>query len=260
MKKPTLKNIITFIIIIICSTSVNAQWAWWLDFEDLQLNSERVHIDTIGGNSWSIGAPNKAVFSSAYSSSNVIVTDTLNPYPINDTSSFIITHLASGGWDYGYPGITIEGWYNVDSDTLTDYGYLEFSHDLGLTWYSLDSVNNHGCCAGAGELIPTLTGRSDGWEKFRYCICQPDTVSYEDTIYYRFTFISDNIHTNKDGLMFDSFIFEDWVENIEENSKNSNPKLIRIVDITGRVTEEKPNTLLIYQYSNGTTRKVIKME
>jgi hypothetical protein len=256
-----LKNIIsTITIIIFCATNVNAQWTWWLNFEDPQINNERVFIDTAGGNSWTVGAPDKSVFTTAYSPSNVIVTDTLDSYPVNDTSSFIITHLASGGWDYGYPGIIIEGWYNVDSDTLTDYGYLEFSHDLGLTWYSLDSANNHGCCFSEPELIPTLTGRSDGWEMFRYCICQPDTVGYEDTIYYRFTFISDNVNTSKDGLMFDNFIFQDFIEGLEENSKNSNPELIRIVDVTGRETEEKPNTLLIYQYSDGSTRKVIKME
>src|SRR5680860_1850189 len=99
--KTALKNRITsFIIIIICSTNVNAQWTWWLNFEDPQMNNERVYIDTAGGNSWSIGAPDKTVFTSAYSPSNVIVTDTLDPYPMNDTSSFIIKHLASGGWDY----------------------------------------------------------------------------------------------------------------------------------------------------------------
>ena len=37
-------------------------------------------------------------------------------------------------------------------------------------------------------------------------------------------------------------------------------KLIRIVDLMGRETEDKPNTLLIYIYSDGTTEKVFRVE
>ncbi len=37
-------------------------------------------------------------------------------------------------------------------------------------------------------------------------------------------------------------------------------ELIRIVDTMGRETEDKPNTLLIYVYSDGTTEKVFRLE
>ncbi|HEY0030587.1 MAG TPA: hypothetical protein VGC65_07505, partial [Bacteroidia bacterium] len=48
-----------------------------------------LYIDTISnpGNVWQIGPPQKNTFTGAVSSPNVIVTDTLNYYPVNDTSS-----------------------------------------------------------------------------------------------------------------------------------------------------------------------------
>ena len=41
---------------------------------------------------------------------------------------------------------------------------------------------------------------------------------------------------------------------------NTPKQLIKIVDLMGRETEYKPNTVLIYVYSDGTTGKVFKME
>ena len=45
------------------------------------------------------------------------------------------------------------------------------------------------------------------------------------------------------------------------NELNPTPKqLIKIVDQMGREIEDKPNTLLIYQYSDGSTEKVYRLE
>lgn len=52
-------------------------------------------------NIWQIGSPHKQVFNLGYSSDNAIVTDTLNSYPMNDTSSFIRYHIADLG--YAWP-------------------------------------------------------------------------------------------------------------------------------------------------------------
>jgi hypothetical protein len=115
----------------------------------------------------------------------------------------------------GYPKVDIGGWYNVDSDTLTDFGYIDFSPDKGNTWYLAD--NHHGYCLwGPGEELPTFNGNSGGWKHFYYCLDLPVQVNLNDTILYRFTFISDANQTNKDGLMFDNLHFEDWSEGIEE--------------------------------------------
>jgi hypothetical protein len=45
-----------------------------------------------------------------------------------------------------------------------------------------------------------------------------------------------------------------------ELSLNEQKSIVRIVDLMGRETEDKPNTLLIYIYSDGTTEKVLRVE
>jgi hypothetical protein len=192
------------------------QMVWDISFDDTTF-LDRIVVDTNSNpnNIWKIGHPNKTVFTTANSSPNVIVTDTMNSYPPNDTSSFTVIHLAGQGWQFGYPKIDIGGWYSVNSDTLTDYGYIEFSADLGNSWLLVDNYTN--MCSWEDTMeLPVFSGNSNGWKHFYHCIKPPTTVNEGDTILYRFTFISDNLQTNKDGLMFDDLHFEDWAEGIEE--------------------------------------------
>ncbi|NVO19788.1 MAG: T9SS type A sorting domain-containing protein [Bacteroidetes bacterium] len=220
-----MKTLLFFIVLISFATTSFGQMVWDISFDEANSLS-RVKIDTVSNslNAWRIGHPEKTVFTTEYSSPNVIATGLKDPYPVNDTSSFTIIHLAGDGWSTGYMKIDIGGWYYVNSDTLTDYGFIEFSADKGKTWYSADS--NSGCCSwSAVQEAPTLTGNSYGWKHFYYCICPPVKVNYEDTILYRFSFISDGIQSNKDGLMFDNLHFEDWSESIPEIQNN---KLVSI--------------------------------
>lgn len=190
------------------------------------------NIDTVAdtNNIWQIGEPNKTVFTSAFSTSNVIVTDTTQPYPINDTSSFTVMHLASSGLELSVVA-SISGYYYVNSDTITDYGLIEFSADNGLTW--IDLLNDtayapyiHMFPWGGDTLV--LSGNSGGWKRFGISFAALGPllgVRFGDTILYRFTFISDSVQTNKDGLMFDDLRFDDWAESVDEIKSN---KLISI--------------------------------
>jgi len=216
-----MKKLILIIIVLSISVNVFGQIVWEIDFENWNYyGKERIFIDTVSNenNIWQIAQPSKVIFNSAYSIPNVIVTDTLNYYPPNDTSSFIVIHLAQEGWE-GYPKVDIGGWYNVDTDTLTDFGYIDFSPDKGNTWYLADDYHGY-CLWGPGEELPTFTGNSGGWKYFYYCLDLPIQVNLNDTILYRFTFISDENQTNKEGLMFDNLHFEDWSEDIEEYSNS----------------------------------------
>jgi hypothetical protein len=49
------------------------------------------------------------------------------------------------------------------------------------------------------------------------------------------------------------------IEEIEENT-TSKKELSKIIDLTGRETEDQPNRILIYVYSDGTTEKRFKVE
>jgi hypothetical protein len=183
-------------------------------------------IDTFSNknNIWQIGPPEKTVFTAAFSEPNVIVTSTKNPYPINDTSFFIITYVAHGH-GFGPDGVAgIQGSYYIDSDTLKDFGKIEFSPNKGKTW--IDIVNDSVLIdtsyniywPGNNFLRPTLTGKSIGWT---YIFIDLASLGYlynihdGDTVLYRFSFISDNIQSNKDGLMFDDISFFDVGEGIQ---------------------------------------------
>ena len=221
-----------------------------LDFEDTAA-LHHLRIDTVSNlnNIWQVGAPQKTIFTNAYSNPNVIVTDTINPYPINDTSSFTIVNVAGDGFTYPHTASLI-GEYSVNSDTLTDFGTIEFSPDNGTSWYDIINdtfITNH---IYVQQHWISLTGNSNGWQQF-YVNLAPlgplFNIQLGDTVLWRFTFISDNIQTNKDGLMFDNLYFEDYVEGIPE-IQNDN-----LISISPNPTS---NELRIYKSNVSDSQKV----
>jgi hypothetical protein len=194
---------------------------YYLNFED-SMDLHHVTVDTISNpnNIWQIGTPQKTIFSNASSIPNAIITDTINTYQSNDTSIFIITNIVDGlGFDYPHT-VILSGKYFVNSDTLTDFGTIEFSPDNGNTW--LDLINDTLPIIWQSP-IPILTGTSNGWLDFYVNIAKLGpiyNIQMFDTTLYRFTFISDSIQTNKDGLMFDDFEFVDYAEGLEEIHNN----------------------------------------
>jgi hypothetical protein len=178
-------------------------------------------IDTISNpnNIWQMGKPNKQIFHSALTLPNAIVTDTVNSYPVNDTSSFII-HFIIQTTPSIPASLLIGFYYFINSDTLTDYGLIEFSPNNGQTWIDLQhdstyfnyiaDMNGTLFSTGFAE-IPELSGNSSGWN---YCgfrladLGQLFNVQMGDTVLWKFSFISDNQQTNKDGLMIDEIYIE----------------------------------------------------
>jgi hypothetical protein len=168
-----------------------------------------IFIDTIqnSANIWQIGQPQKIVFSSAQTLPNAIITDTLNSYPINDTSSFIIKHIASGDFP-GIEDMLISFDFYVNSDTLTDYGKIEVSLNNGTTWIDInDDPNYFNYLNYFSSIHSVFSGNSTNWNQFGVDLtdlCSLFNVQNKDTIQFKFTFISDGIQTNKDGLMIDN--------------------------------------------------------
>lgn len=225
-------------------------------------------IDSISNpdNIWQIGAPQKNVLNSAQSFPNVIITDSVDTYPVNDTSRFTIESTAinpsnSINWFF----CSLEFDYNVDSDSLSDFGLIEFSPDNGNTWIDLMNdpfylnhvtwiVDNY------GDSIPSLSGTSNGWSHVtlnwhslaEYLAIQPGT-----TFIWRFSFISDGTQNNRDGLMFDNISIEvsPPIKVVEENNNNKK-EIFKVFDLMGRETLLKSNTVLIILYKDGTREKV----
>ncbi len=167
-----------------------------------------LRIDTVSNpnNIWQIGAPQKSVFSSAFTAPNAIVTDTINSYPINDTSSFVLKHLSNSGFLMPATAV-LGGRYYVDSDTLSDYGKIEFSTNYGATWIDIKDPAYSDFIIGENY---TFSGSSNGWKIFNLGLNSLGHIlTIPDTMLFRFSFISDGIQTNKDGLMFDSLFVWD---------------------------------------------------
>jgi len=176
-------------------------------------------IDTIAfpQNVWQIGQPQKEGFSSAYTAPNAIVTDTMNFYPVNNTSVFLIRNNVTMGTYYGLS--VFGGYYNVQSDSLHDYGTMEFSPDNGTTWINLITDTVFTTNYTWWTTKPVLTGRSNGWKYFEILLADIGSafnIHLGDTVIYRFTFKSDTIPENLGGLMYDNICFTDFVEGITE--------------------------------------------
>ena len=215
-----MRKILLLISMTLSSFISFGQWlgdSYYLNFEDsMELHHVTLDIISNPNNIWQIGTPQKTFFSNASSIPNAIITDTILTYPSNDTSIFIITNIVGGlGFDYPHT-VILSGKYFVNSDTLTDFGTIEFSPDNGNTW--LDLINDTLPVVWQSP-IPILTGTSNGWLDFYVNVAQLGpiyNIHMFDTTLYRFTFISDSIQTNKDGLMFDDFEFADYAEGLEE--------------------------------------------
>ncbi len=212
-----MKTVLSLFMIFIITYTAIAQPEYIIDFDSPYSQDSHIIIDTLSNpsNIWQIGKPDKPMFTSAFNSVNAIVTDTINPYPINNTSSFIIEHYRAGAWGTGNYELTLKFWYQIDSDTLTDYGMIEVSFDYMQSWINLITDTIYDLWGSYPK--PILTGNSNGWQ---YFAMELGDLKYlgdiDDTIYYRFTFISDSIQTNKDGWILDDFEFTDYWEGIVE--------------------------------------------
>lgn len=249
------KYLLSITLTLIAATS-SGQFAWSLNFEDTSY-IDRVFVDTISNNNniWQIGTPSKTIFNSAYSPTHAIVTDIINSYPTNDTSSFIIKHIRPG-LAGGNESLRLDFYFKLNTDSLADYGTIEVSIDNGATWINLLTQDT---TYGFYWITPkpVLTGNTNGWIHFSEELnALTYTLGYSDTLLYRFTFISDSIQTNKDGWIMDDFLFHDFWEGIQEiqndniisiypnptsrlltihRSKSNRKQTIQITNLTGQV-------------------------
>ncbi|MEI7492160.1 MAG: T9SS type A sorting domain-containing protein [Bacteroidota bacterium] len=257
-----MKKLFILIPLAIMASPSFGQFIWEITFEDPS-PVERIFIDTASNpnNVWQIGIPHKTMFNSAHSPTHAIMTDTLNPYPVNDTSRFVITHVRQGPWG-GNESLLLDFYFKINTDSLSDYGTIEASIDHGASWINLmtqDTVYGFYWLSQK----PVLSGRKNSWTHYSeelspltYAVC------YSDTLLFRFTFISDNIQTNKEGWIIDDFLFHDYWEGINEvqndnlisvspdpasnyilvsANKFSSSQRVQIFTFTGQVLYNNPN-------------------
>jgi len=216
-----------FILSLVFCNKVLSQEYHDIIFLDFEKNNSIVNFLKSENNIWEIGSPHKSIFKSCYSGEKAIMTDTINPYPENNRSSFSITIYKP---DYEYNSdLYLEFYHSFDCDTLTDSLYLDFSFDGGKSWFfgtdklSIFEENFmqrrfQGASYGVLNALPVLSGNSGGWVYEQYFMHWFFPVKksikeqyYPDSIICRFNFISDGTQTNKDGWLIDNITIQSWL-------------------------------------------------
>jgi hypothetical protein len=170
-----------------------------------------LHNDT--SNIWQIGPPQKLFFDTAYSATNALVTDTINPYPISNHSYFDLRIPDTLNF---IGNVILSFKHKFQTDTLIDGGYLEISNDGGYSWLNvieddaglaLNSENMYSQTDTLSGGIHGFSGTSEGWitTRIQWVWGMLLKGTNEDKI-IRFHFISDSIQTNKAGWMIDDVL------------------------------------------------------
>jgi hypothetical protein len=193
------------------------------DIEDFEDNISPYLIIDSSSSSWQIGHANKGSFIDTALASRSIVTDTINPYPINEASYFIIkfnykvlNNDAPVLMDFSFK-------HRYNTDSLHDFGRIEISYDEGSNWYQMATYEptwlsgtsttsgQWGGMSNIGDTI-AIRGNSNGWRSAIYfwdlCFAmKPDTgvinVYLTNNLLIRFSFFSDSIPDNKEGWEID---------------------------------------------------------
>ena len=128
------RNLLTVLLAIFLTAQSSAQSGLkqFFDGADTSVNSGLIiSLDSSSNNIWQIGKPQKTLFYRASTLPNAIITDTLNPYPPNDTSSFKFNFRMSAF--PGRPIVAIRWKQKLDMVSHHSGGILEFSRNGG-TW------------------------------------------------------------------------------------------------------------------------------
>lgn len=173
-------------------------------------NSIFIEIGPDTGNSWQIGPPQKTIFDTASTPPNVMVTDTVNPYPKEDSSWFQAIFPVSF-----LEGVKAIQWkQKLDYEYGIDGGMIEFAFANDSVWqnafdnpnvynfYGFDSVNVD--TLPNGEL--GFTGTDSSWKDIWLCFEYSWIVSNYDTFLVRFTSVSDTDNTQQEGWMIDNMM------------------------------------------------------
>lgn len=222
-----MKKLLFFISLVLITTNTHAQtflFKQYFDGNDT-LFSNRLQIEQPGTSIWQIGPPQKNVFDTSATSPNAIVTDTINTYPINDTSTFTIgLNTSTVNW-----AITAIRWtQKLDMDSAADGGIVEISVDSGQTWVNIFNdttvYNFYGFNKANVDTLTdgtvAFTGTDSLWKDIWLCYGYT-TISQTDSMILRFTFRSDSTDNQKDGWMIDNmFVTRTFVHTVGKIDPN----------------------------------------
>src|ERR1700745_1168639 len=129
-----MNKLISFLFaVLFFSVATNAQVidGYPMDSATIAFTNDSIPIvipDTASLPLWQIGRTYKSFFTTDSAGAIAMMTDTLNPYPVNANNWFVIK--IPNWW-----GNTIfDFWHKYQTDSSHDGGIVEFSIDAGTTW------------------------------------------------------------------------------------------------------------------------------
>ncbi len=157
-----------------------------------------------------MGPPQKTIFDRAATLPNALLTDTLNPYPANDTSGVYFGLRPSR---FGFGILALQWKQKLDLEPNRDGGFVEFSVDTGRTWsnafnspyvynlYGHDPANVDTLANGD----TAYTGTDTAWKDIWLCY-DLSWLSLSDSLLVRFTLKSDSSANLHEGWMIDNLL------------------------------------------------------
>lgn len=187
-------------MLLFCWLDANAQWNEnMINFDTPQADS-LLSIDNSASNVWQIGHTTKQFFTNS-AQSIAIMTDTLNPYPINNLSEFVI-NLGNNVGEMTL--IMLSFSHSFETDSLRDGGFIELSTDSGATWLSGGFFGIYMNTLGNGTY--GFSGTRP-WQSDMFYSC-PNPNTFGKPIFVKFGFYSDSIPDgNKAGWLIDDMHF-----------------------------------------------------
>jgi len=181
---------------------------------------QKTQIDTSNySNIWQNGTPNKPFFNAAYSAPKAMVTDTTNPYPVNNDSYFELAFPLPPAWPIYSMNTCISFEHKMNTDTLHDGGIIEVKYYRDSAWknIALDTLpyttftmfncyNLYGIHETLYDGEPGFSGKFDWMRTSIQWVWMLPVKNFAspDTLWLRWRFISDGVETNKDGWMIDN--------------------------------------------------------
>jgi hypothetical protein len=225
---PIMMRILSLMILMVSNISI-AQYDYFQYFEGADTNinnSVMIHLDTSSENIWQVGRPQKTLFYQSKTVPNCLVTDTINYYPDNNTSSFYFGVDKSLYTDL-YGVLAVQWQQKLDMDDTLDIGTIEYSLDTGATWTNVfNNPNNYNFYGYSQNNLDTLangtvgfSGLDTNWADIWLCY-DFSWLNLADSLTFKFTFKSDGVNNNREGWMIDNmYVHQTWIHTINEKEQ-----------------------------------------
>ena len=218
------------LLFLLCMNSSFAQ-VWILADADFENTNGPLTFSSNGNMIWQIGLPAKPFFDTAFSAPNAIMTDTINPYPVNNVSSIILNNIdtSQSAVSAVHGRNTLTFLHKYQTTQFHDGCAVEVSYN-GITWqnFLVDTFwQNNSWPGTSGQEFPNninmysladtlynfgygFSGTSNGWVSsyiewvWWIAVTGTNLFPMPDSMFIRFTFYSDSTAENLDGWMIDN--------------------------------------------------------